>query len=140
MWEVFNMGCGFVAVVPEAAADEAVALLAAHHPGHGADRHRHRRGRRRPPARAGVVVAGPRRDDVNTAGQGDGFDRRAASPVVSRGEESDQPGDVGSEFTSPTGSSRYRANRVDGRACPPALSGPIVHPAASGPFPYPAGC
>ena len=33
MWDVFNMGCGFVAVVPEAAADEAVALLAAHHPG-----------------------------------------------------------------------------------------------------------
>jgi phosphoribosylformylglycinamidine cyclo-ligase len=33
MWEVFNMGCGFCAVVPEAAADEAAALLAAHHPG-----------------------------------------------------------------------------------------------------------
>ena len=33
LWDVFNMGCGFVAVVPEAAADEAVALLAAHHPG-----------------------------------------------------------------------------------------------------------
>ena len=33
LWEVFNMGCGFVAVVPEAAADDAVALLAAHHPG-----------------------------------------------------------------------------------------------------------
>ena len=33
MWEVFNMGCGFVAIVPEAAADETVALLAAHHPG-----------------------------------------------------------------------------------------------------------
>ena len=33
MWSVFNMGCGFVAVVPEAAADDAVALLAAHHPG-----------------------------------------------------------------------------------------------------------
>ena len=27
------MGCGFVAVVPEAAADEAAALLAARHPG-----------------------------------------------------------------------------------------------------------
>jgi phosphoribosylformylglycinamidine cyclo-ligase len=27
------MGCGFVAIVPEDAADEAVALLAAHHPG-----------------------------------------------------------------------------------------------------------
>ena len=33
LWSVFNMGCGFVAVVPEAAADDAVALLAAHHPG-----------------------------------------------------------------------------------------------------------
>jgi phosphoribosylformylglycinamidine cyclo-ligase len=33
MWEVFNMGCGFCAVVPEAAADEAAALLATHHPG-----------------------------------------------------------------------------------------------------------
>jgi phosphoribosylformylglycinamidine cyclo-ligase len=33
MWEVFNMGCGLVAVVPEAQADEAAALLAAGHPG-----------------------------------------------------------------------------------------------------------
>jgi phosphoribosylformylglycinamidine cyclo-ligase len=33
MWEVFNMGCGFVAVVPEARADEAAALLAGHHAG-----------------------------------------------------------------------------------------------------------
>ena len=33
LWDVFNMGCGFVAVVPEAAADEAAALLAGHHPG-----------------------------------------------------------------------------------------------------------
>jgi phosphoribosylformylglycinamidine cyclo-ligase len=33
MWDVFNMGCGFVCVVPEAHADAAVALLAAHHPG-----------------------------------------------------------------------------------------------------------
>jgi phosphoribosylformylglycinamidine cyclo-ligase len=33
MWEVFNMGCGFVAVVAEADADEAVALLCARHPG-----------------------------------------------------------------------------------------------------------
>jgi phosphoribosylformylglycinamidine cyclo-ligase len=32
-WEVFNMGCGFVAVVPAAEADAAAALLAAHHPG-----------------------------------------------------------------------------------------------------------
>jgi phosphoribosylformylglycinamidine cyclo-ligase len=33
MWGVFNMGCGFCAVVPEAAADDAVAALAARHPG-----------------------------------------------------------------------------------------------------------
>ena len=33
MWHVFNMGCGFVCVVPEEHADAAVALLAAHHPG-----------------------------------------------------------------------------------------------------------
>jgi phosphoribosylformylglycinamidine cyclo-ligase len=33
LWDVFNMGCGFVAVVPETAADDAAALLAAHHPG-----------------------------------------------------------------------------------------------------------
>jgi phosphoribosylformylglycinamidine cyclo-ligase len=33
MWDVFNMGCGFVAVVPADRADEAVAVLAAHHPG-----------------------------------------------------------------------------------------------------------
>lgn len=33
MWKVFNMGCGFVVTVPEAHADAAVALLAAHHPG-----------------------------------------------------------------------------------------------------------
>jgi phosphoribosylformylglycinamidine cyclo-ligase len=33
MQVVFNMGCGFVAIVPAAAADEAAALLARHHPG-----------------------------------------------------------------------------------------------------------
>ncbi len=33
MWEVFNMGCGFVATVPAARADDAVAILGAHHPG-----------------------------------------------------------------------------------------------------------
>jgi phosphoribosylformylglycinamidine cyclo-ligase len=32
-WEVFNMGCGFVAIVPEADADAATELLAEHHPG-----------------------------------------------------------------------------------------------------------
>jgi phosphoribosylformylglycinamidine cyclo-ligase len=33
MWEVFNMGCGFVAMVPADGAGDAAALLAAHHPG-----------------------------------------------------------------------------------------------------------
>jgi phosphoribosylformylglycinamidine cyclo-ligase len=33
MWEVFNMGCGFAAVVPEAEAEAATAILARHHPG-----------------------------------------------------------------------------------------------------------
>jgi phosphoribosylformylglycinamidine cyclo-ligase len=33
MWEVFNMGCGFCAVVPADEADAAVALLERHHPG-----------------------------------------------------------------------------------------------------------
>jgi phosphoribosylformylglycinamidine cyclo-ligase len=33
MWEVFNMGCGFAVVVPEAQAADATSLLAAHHPG-----------------------------------------------------------------------------------------------------------
>src|SRR4051812_37611934 len=33
MWEVFNMGCGFVAVVPDDRADEAAAILGAHHRG-----------------------------------------------------------------------------------------------------------
>ena len=33
MWDVFNMGCGFVVVVAEADADEVVALLSARHPG-----------------------------------------------------------------------------------------------------------
>ncbi len=33
MHEVFNMGLGFVAIVPEADADAAVELLAKHHPG-----------------------------------------------------------------------------------------------------------
>jgi phosphoribosylformylglycinamidine cyclo-ligase len=32
-WEVFNMGCGFVAIVPEEAADEAAQRLGTHHPG-----------------------------------------------------------------------------------------------------------
>ncbi|MDP2709929.1 MAG: phosphoribosylformylglycinamidine cyclo-ligase [Solirubrobacteraceae bacterium] len=33
MWDVFNMGCGFVAVVAPDDAEQAVALLGAHHPG-----------------------------------------------------------------------------------------------------------
>jgi phosphoribosylformylglycinamidine cyclo-ligase len=33
MWEVFNMGCGFIAIVPEADADAAAEILAAHHEG-----------------------------------------------------------------------------------------------------------
>jgi phosphoribosylformylglycinamidine cyclo-ligase len=33
MWEVFNMGCGFIAMVPEAHAAKAVEILGAHHPG-----------------------------------------------------------------------------------------------------------
>jgi phosphoribosylformylglycinamidine cyclo-ligase len=33
LWEVFNMGCGFCAVVPQASAGAAVALLEAWHPG-----------------------------------------------------------------------------------------------------------
>ena len=33
MWEVFNMGCGFCAVVPESTASAAAALLADHHAG-----------------------------------------------------------------------------------------------------------
>jgi phosphoribosylformylglycinamidine cyclo-ligase len=33
MWEVFNMGCGFCAIVPDERTAEAVELLAAHHPG-----------------------------------------------------------------------------------------------------------
>jgi phosphoribosylformylglycinamidine cyclo-ligase len=33
MWRVFNMGCGFIAVVPAGAVDEAAAMLGAHHAG-----------------------------------------------------------------------------------------------------------
>ena len=33
LWEVFNMGCGFCVVVPEAHANDAVDLLGRHHPG-----------------------------------------------------------------------------------------------------------
>ncbi|CAB4875566.1 unannotated protein [freshwater metagenome] len=33
MWEVFNMGCGLVAITPQEHADEAAAILSARHPG-----------------------------------------------------------------------------------------------------------
>jgi len=33
MWQVFNMGCGFCAIVAAAECDAAVEILAAHHPG-----------------------------------------------------------------------------------------------------------
>ncbi len=33
MWKIFNMGCGFCAIVPAERADDAVARLAAHHAG-----------------------------------------------------------------------------------------------------------
>ncbi|HWI22581.1 MAG TPA: AIR synthase-related protein, partial [Baekduia sp.] len=33
MWEVFNMGCGFVAIVAPDDADAAIEILARHHPG-----------------------------------------------------------------------------------------------------------
>jgi phosphoribosylformylglycinamidine cyclo-ligase len=33
MWQVFNMGCGFVVTVPAGVASEAAALLAGFHPG-----------------------------------------------------------------------------------------------------------
>jgi phosphoribosylaminoimidazole (AIR) synthetase len=33
MWEVFNMGCGFCAIVSVDSADAAAGILAEHHPG-----------------------------------------------------------------------------------------------------------
>jgi phosphoribosylformylglycinamidine cyclo-ligase len=53
MWEVFNMGCGFCAVVPEAEAGAAVAILDRHHPG---------------TRRIGRVVGEPGRVSVPAAG------------------------------------------------------------------------
>jgi phosphoribosylformylglycinamidine cyclo-ligase len=49
MYDVFNMGCGFVAVVPDDDSDAAVELLAARHPG---------------TARIGTVTDGPSRVDL----------------------------------------------------------------------------
>ena len=60
MWDVFNMGCGFVALVPEERAADAVALLGAQPPGDRAHRHGDRRGRAA--VGAGAVGTGsPRR-------------------------------------------------------------------------------
>jgi phosphoribosylformylglycinamidine cyclo-ligase len=53
MWEVFNMGCGFCAVLPERDADAAVALLERRHPG---------------TRRIGTVTADAGRIDVPGAG------------------------------------------------------------------------
>jgi phosphoribosylformylglycinamidine cyclo-ligase len=53
MWEVFNMGCGFCAVVPGAMADTAIAVLESHHPG---------------TRRIGTVTDRPGRIDVPGAG------------------------------------------------------------------------
>jgi phosphoribosylformylglycinamidine cyclo-ligase len=53
LWGVFNMGCGFIAVVPESSANAAVALLAAHHPG---------------AARIGAVTADPGRVGIPPRG------------------------------------------------------------------------
>ena len=48
MWEVFNMGCGFVAVVPPEREEDAIALLSERQPGTarigGDGRRRHHRG------------------------------------------------------------------------------------------------
>jgi phosphoribosylformylglycinamidine cyclo-ligase len=58
LWEVFNMGCGFVAVVPAEASEAATALLAEHHPG---------------TRRIGAVTAEPGR--VSVPGRGVAGDR-----------------------------------------------------------------
>jgi phosphoribosylformylglycinamidine cyclo-ligase len=64
LWEVFNMGCGFVAVVPERAATEAAALLGEHHPG---------------ARRIGAVSADPGRVAVPARGVAGGPDGLAVS-------------------------------------------------------------
>jgi phosphoribosylformylglycinamidine cyclo-ligase len=59
MWEVFNMGCGFAVVVPEADEAAAVELLARHHPG---------------ARRIGTITAEPDRITVPPAGIAGGPD------------------------------------------------------------------
>ncbi len=51
MWEVFNMGCGFVATVPETACGRSGGDPRGAASGRPADRHRHGRNRRRDGAR-----------------------------------------------------------------------------------------
>jgi phosphoribosylformylglycinamidine cyclo-ligase len=46
MWEVFNMGCGFCVVVPEADAGRTVAMLSRRHPGSAVIGHCTGQGRR----------------------------------------------------------------------------------------------
>jgi phosphoribosylformylglycinamidine cyclo-ligase len=53
LWEVFNMGCGFCAVVPEGMVETAVAVLESHHPG---------------TRRIGTVTDRPGRIDVPSVG------------------------------------------------------------------------
>jgi len=64
MWEVFNMGCGFCAVVPDAEAEAAVAILGGHHPG---------------TARIGTVTADPDRIAIPPLGIAGGAEGLAAS-------------------------------------------------------------
>lgn len=64
MWRTFNMGCGFVCAVPAERADDAVALLARHHPG---------------AARVGTITADAGRISLPAAGlAGDETGLRAA--------------------------------------------------------------
>ena len=60
-WEVFNMGCGFVAVVPEEQADAAARAARRAPPRHPPDRHRHRRRRAASARRASPAIVRPER-------------------------------------------------------------------------------
>ena len=60
-WEVFNMGCGFVAVVPEAARRRGDRPARRASPRHPPDRHRHGRGRPRERPRHRRDRRGPQR-------------------------------------------------------------------------------